>query len=64
MATAEDKLSQYENWVHIFPLNDYGRKEVSCDLLFNKQNRSTDGVELYKKIETSTAKNMSVLKPI
>lgn len=49
MAMAEDKLRQYENWVHIFPLNDYGRKEVSCDLLFNKQNRSTDGVELYKK---------------
>ena len=56
MAVAEGKLSQYKNWVRVFLLIDYGGKEVCCDVLFNKENWPTDGMELYKKLKPKQPK--------
>ena len=51
MDTGKNDLSQYKNWLRLFTLVDYGGRRLCYDVLFNKENLPTDGVELYRKLE-------------
>ena len=52
MAEVQDNLIQEDkNWIWVYILTDYGGGELCLDVLFIKENRSTDGVQLYKRLE-------------
>lgn len=56
MTSANVDIRQYKNWFRVFVLIDYGGRELCCDVLFNKENWPTDGVELYKKLKPHESK--------
>ena len=51
MAGKDNLTQECRNWVRVFILIDNGGGELCLDVLFEKENWSTDGVHLYKKLE-------------
>ena len=52
MASGKDNLIQeYRNWVLVLIPIDNGGRQLCCDVLFDKENRLTDRVQLHKRIE-------------
>ena len=52
MATAKDKIiKEYENWLRLITLIDFGGQHLCRDVLFQRENLPTDGTLLFKILE-------------
>ena len=51
MATGKDITQEYENWLRLVTLVDFAGRGLCRDVLFNKENKSEDEVELFKLLK-------------
>lgn len=52
MATAKNTISkEYENWLRLITLIDFGGNHLCRDVLFQRENLPTDETRLFKILE-------------
>ena len=57
MATAKDKIiKEYENWLRLITLINFGGQHLCRDVLFQRENLPTDGTLLFKILEPLKSK--------
>ena len=56
MATGKDITQEYENWLRLVTLVDFAGRDLCRDVLFNKENKSEDEVELFKLLKPLESK--------
>ena len=56
MATGKDITQEYENWLRLVTLVDFAGRSLCRDVLFNKENKSEDEVELFKLLKPLESK--------
>ena len=57
MATAKDNVNkEYRNWIQPLMFIDYSARKPSCNVFFKKENRPTDGVQFYIRLESEQSR--------
>ena len=61
MASGKDNLIQeYRNWVLVLIPIDNGGRQLCCHVLFDKEHRLTDRMQLHKRIEPEQSRTKNL----